>query len=446
MSQVRKLFAALLALSLPLAALAQASTPPAPAPEQKAEAKPAEKKAEGVTVKPYGFVLANLFWDTETFTVRDYPGQVARDQSMGGAFLASARQSRFGVRLNVNEENWTGAALTGVVEFDFNGGHIPTAFATACTDDGNATTPPVCLTTGTAPSTSWYNGIMRLRLASATATWKTAAGAFSVLAGQDYGLVNPLFGTSLAWTASPIFWQAGNLWRRGPMLRLQYAGTAGALGYTIAGAAIHPADATTPVDFGAGNRSRQPDFEGRVAVSYKASPTLNGTLGVGYMYGERRLGTGATQVDEDVSLLGVDLEANVPYVLLRGEWYMSDGVEDTYNGIFTPGVRVRVAGEAFAIASSGFWGQAVIKPSEKIWLTAGYGIGSADEDDLDDAGFTPVALALIRKDNEQIAAGVIVNAGKAWKVGLEAMQTTTTYADDTERDAFQIALSSQLVF
>jgi hypothetical protein len=441
MSQVSRLVAAMLALSFPLAALAQtASTPPAS--EQKAEAaappaeKAPEKKAEGVTVKPYGFVLGSFHMNTETFTTRDYPGQVAATD-VGGSFLGNARQSRFGVRLGVAEENWTGAALTGVIEFDFQGGHFATN------------------------STGWYNGIMRLRLAAATATWKLPTGSFAVLVGQDYGLVNPLFGTSLAWVASPIFWQSGNLWRRSPQVRATYTGNYGTFGVSLAAAVLSPQDANTntngappivpgqAVDFGAGNASRRPDVEARLAFSVKPSKDINATLGVGYHLGNRRF----QNPDEDVTtnLLGVDFEANVPYANLRGEWYMGEGTDDTYAGIFSPGVSngLDAGGEHVAVQSDGFWAQAVLKPLDKVWLTVGYGMGSSDEDDLVDGGFGFGT----RIENTQLTGGVIVNAGKAWKFGLEAMKVETTYLGtsatdptDNDKDAIQIAFSSQLIF
>src|SRR5574340_1580134 len=232
---MKKLFAAAVALALPLAGFAQTAEP----------AKPAAPKAEeGVKVTPYGFVLLNSFWDAGTLSSKDYPGQASR-ASEGGAFLMSARQSRFGFRLSMKDDNWTGADLSGVVEFDFKGGHTSTA------------------------STGWYNGLMRLRLAAMTAAWSTPYGKWSVLAGQEYGLVNPLFAESLAWVADPLFWQAGNLWRRSPQIRLSYAGDYGLVGLTVQAAMLSPADAGTPVDNGFGNKSRQPNLEGRVAVSVK---------------------------------------------------------------------------------------------------------------------------------------------------------------------------------
>jgi hypothetical protein len=55
-------------------------------------------------------------------------------------------------------------------------------------------------------------------------------------------------------------------------------------------------------------------------------------------------------------------------------------------------------------------------------------------------------LATARKENTQISGGVIVNAGKFWKFGVEAAQTTTKYADDVKQDALQVAVSTMLSF
>src|SRR5574340_287512 len=262
---MKKLFAAAVALALPLAGFAQTDEP----------AKPAAPKAEeGLKVTPYGFVLLNSFWDAGTLSNKDYPGQASR-ASEGGAFLMSARQSRFGFRLSIKDDNWTGADLSGVVEFDFKGGQISGTSVNSA-----------------APSTAWYNGLMRLRLAAMTAAWSTPYGKWSILAGQEYGLVNPLFAESLAWVADPLFWQAGNLWRRSPQIRLSYAGDYGLVGLTVQAAMLSPADnntgASAGVDYGYGNRSRQPNLEGRVAVSVKPEKDINATVGFGASTGARR--------------------------------------------------------------------------------------------------------------------------------------------------------------
>ena len=89
------------------------------------------------------------------------------------------------------------------------------------------------------------------RMTKASAWWALpigiAGGTFSVLFGQDYGLVNPLFAESLAWVADPLFWQAGNLWRRTPQISATYAGKFGDIGLTLQAAALSPADSYTDV-------------------------------------------------------------------------------------------------------------------------------------------------------------------------------------------------------
>jgi hypothetical protein len=53
-----------------------------------------------------------------------------------------------------------------------------------------------------------------------------------------------------------------------------------------------------------------------------------------------------------------------------------------------------------------------------------------------------------RTENSSTSAGLIVNASKAWKLGLEYYMTTSTYGDTTKQkvDIQQITLASQLRF
>jgi hypothetical protein len=436
MTARQKLFAAALAVALPLGAFAQAPAAPAE-PAEKPATPPPEKKAAEETVKvtPYGFIQLSGFWDDSTFAAKDYPGQVAAVQE-GGSFLMSARYSRFGVRLATKDTAVTHADITGVIEFDFKAGHLPTS-ASACTGT-------TCTITGAnTPSTSWYNGLMRLRLAAMTASWKGDWGGFSLLAGQEYGLVNPLFAESITWTADPLFWMAGNLWRRSPQIRATLTPKLGnAFGLILQGAVLSPADSNTPVDFGAGNRSRRPDLEGRVALTGKMSPDVNGTVGFGYHTNERRYTAG--EKDITVDGYGADAEINVPYLGLKGEWYSQSGLDDTYNGIIGTPVG-GTAGSRRKVDTNGFWGQAVVKFVPALWATVGYGEAHADKGDLG-AAFPAAAGTANRTNNTQIEAGLICNAGKFWRFGVEWMQTKTRYASNLEQKGNQYALSSQLKF
>ncbi|ABS25663.1 hypothetical protein [Anaeromyxobacter sp. Fw109-5] len=434
MKAFKKLVAAGLALALPLSALAQ-TTPAepakpaeqaAPAGAPVAEKVPATKPADdAIKVTPYGFVLLNAFYDLDAFATKDYPGQ-ASSLDTGEAFLMSARQSRFGVRLGGKDTMLTGADLSGVIEFDFKAGHIAGA---------------------NAASTNWYNGVMRLRLAAATASWKFANGSsFAVLAGQEYGLVNPLFAESLAWVADPLFWQAGNLWRRSPQVRATFNGKFGDMGLTLQGAVLSPADGFTDgdgphgTDFGPGNASGVPDLEARAAVNAKFAPDMGGTVGVSYHRQERKYlnATGGTDDELDTWMFGVDAELNLTqFLAAKGEYYMGSGASDTYNAP-DPSTRGD-AGAREALDTKGWWAQAIIKPVPYLWLTAGYGSAESDEPEF-------VTAATAREENTQLAFGALVNAGKAWRFGVEFMRTETTYGNGADFDASQIAVSSQLKF
>jgi hypothetical protein len=415
MTAPRRFLAGVLALSLPLAAVAQAApaAPAAPAPAP-----------EGMKLTPYGFILANGYFNGNSLAVRDYPGQaVAAPQ--GGSVLFSARQSRIGLRLAVKED-WSGADLGGVLEFDFAGGHL------------SGLTPNAA-----APSTAWYNGLMRLRLAAMTATWSTEIGKLSVLAGQEYGLVNPLFAESLAWVALPIFWGSGNLWRRSPQFRAGWANTFGDFGVNAAVAVLSPATSDAPVDLGSGNQSRMPNIEARLAGTAKFGQDLTAAVGLGYHMNSRRLAYGtANQQDVDGNLFGVDVDLGLTkYAQVKGEYYTGKGADDTYNAIGAP--IYGAAGAVKALESSGYWAQLIAKPLPWAWVTLGLGHAEADKTN---------SAAGARINNDQLAGGLIFNAGKYWRFGVEYLQVTSEYrgataaAATTKQDATQIGVSSQLKF
>jgi len=422
MTVSRMFLAGLLAISLPLAATAQT----APAAAAPAAAAPA---ADGVKVTPYGFILANGYFNGNSLQVRDYPGQ-AIAALQGGSVLFSARQSRFGVKL-ATKDDWSGADLSGVIEFDFNGGQL------------SGTTPNAL-----APSTAWYNGLMRLRLAAMTASWNTEFGKVSVLAGQEYGIVNTLFAESIAWVSSPIFWQAGNLWRRSPQFRGTWANNFGDFGVSAALAVLSPATADPPVDMGSGNQSRIPNIEARVAGTGKFGDGITAALGVGYHMNTRRVAYG-TPAQQDVKgdMLGVDVDLGLTkYAQVKGEYYTGKGADDTYNaiGAATYVVAGAPAGTAVkALETSGYWAQLIAKPIPWAWIVVGIGHAEADKTN---------SAANARINNDQLAGGVIFNAGKFWRFGVEYAQVKSEYrgataaAATTTQDATQIAVSSMLKF
>jgi hypothetical protein len=422
MTAFKKLLVVLLA-TLPIVTFAQ-------------EAAPAPKPATP-TIQFYGFahLAAQLMGGTSA--AQEYPTQGVENQSTGGSFIESARQSRLGARIGLDDGNWTGATLSSVFEFDFNGGSIPTVAYAGPNTTTIASTP--------AKSTIFYNGLMRLRHANMTATWKVPTGTLAVEAGQDWDIVNNVTAESIAYQATPLFANAGNLYRRAPQIRVTSDNWFGDFGVNLAVAALSPSDANgQPFDNGEGNKSRGPDLEGRLALGMKGD--IGGTVGVGYFTTKRRFNAGqfavaaASQTDVTASLVGIDADLNLTkYLNARGEYYSGKGIDDSFAGIGpgTTGVQNVTLGTGLvgfatnslvAVKSDGFWVQGILKPIPEIWVTIGYGNTSINQADLKKSLGNIAALsATTRTGQDMTDAALIVNASKAWRFGLEYSTVDSKY-------------------
>ena len=462
-----KRVATLILAALPFAVQAQTT----PAPVSSSQEMVAERsttvvlkeapKPSPVTFTPYGFILLNAFFSDTPFASKIYPGQVlpcpaasatVTGCNVGGSFNMTAQQTRLGLNIAFDDTaGWTKATLSGRVEMDFNGGFAPTV----------------------TNSTGFYNALFRLRLAYMKATW----GGFSVLAGQDYALLAPLFATSVAWQAVPFFWQAGNLWNRSPQIRVAYDSTPkDGLAFGGAVAVLNPSDATaidaptspatTPptttnptspgaaIDFGAGNRSRMPVFEGRVYAGLRTNGVKTVELGFGGHTNTRRYvspGNGAT-FDINENALAIDLEANVSFVTVKAEAWMGNAIDDFYSGILQPPVVIRTTGgtgtppspllisKVQSVATKGGWAQLVLSPFPFLQLTAGYGVEVANTSQM-------VGMAgSTRYRNSQFAYGLIFPAGKYWRFSFEGDTTITNYYGGGNGKGSMYAVSSQLSF
>jgi hypothetical protein len=441
-----KRVATLILAALPFAV--QAQTPPA-AQEVVVEKNTTvvvreAPKPSPVTFAPYGFILLNAFASDNPFASKLYPGAVlpcpgasatVTGCSVGGSFNMTAQQTRLGLNIIFDDTaGWTKATLSGRVEMDFNGGY-----------------------SATANSTTFYNALFRLRLAYMKASW----GGFSVLAGQDYALLAPLFATSVAWQAVPIFWQAGNIWNRSPQIKVAYDSTPkDGLAFGAAVAVLNPSDATTDVpvgtspgaavDFGAGNRSRMPAFEGRIYAGLRSKGVKTVELGFGGHTNTRRYISPASGKDYDVNenMLAADLEANIAFITLKAEAWMGNAIDDFYAGIVQPPIVIRTTGAGATLAISkvqsvgtkGGWAQLVLSPFPFLQLTAGYGVEVANT-----AQMTGMSGAT-RYRNSQFAWGVIFPAGKYWRFSVEGDTTITNYYGGQNATGSMFALSSQLSF
>lgn len=449
----QKLSLAAMCLTLPAMASAQAAAAPAAAP---AAAAPAAAPAPAFEIKPYGFLLLTYHQSQGAFTNPEYPGFATSDE--GSDNIITARQSRFGWNFNNGDGGFTGAKLGGRLEFDFMG-----------------------------PGIVAYNSApVRLRYGYATAGWDLkAAGKVTLLVGQTDGLVNPLHPELAAYVATPMFLQAGNLFRRSPQIRASYGYSIAMVNLTAEVAALSAADAASAT-LSAGNNSGQPDLELRAQANVKPMKDISATVGFGYHTNKRLYPavagkaatnappaqpTAAVQGVEETevtsTVMGIDFNVDVPYANVRGEWYTGEGADDIYTGAFTGAVALpasatatygndpTVADPIGLTKSNGYWVQATLKPIPQAWIFGGIGHAEIDQDTL------PIALDKedYKIENDMLNVGVLCNVSKNWKLGLEYTKTTTksrksTYTAATttfattypEVEASQVAFSSRFSF
>ena len=414
-------------------AAAPAAAPAAPAASAAAPTTAAPPKA-GATTTLYGVVLLTTFFDSGPFVAKDNANvvkvPVAADK--GGTFIASARGTRLGFRLDGLDSGVIRAKLSGVIEFDFKGGHVG------------------------ANSASWNAFVPRVRLGFLKADWKAGGGVLSLVGGQDWGLLLNVNPNSVSYSVDPVFVGSGNLYRRAPQARLGWDLKGETFGLAIAAGILSPADTdtqgltgTSAVDTGVGNKSRQPDVEGRVAISANLGGGVSGTVGVGYHLGKRRyfLTQAGAPVTEDVTatLLGVDADLSLTkYLQLKGEYYDNKGVEDGYSGGF-PGSfpsnpLPTAAPPVEPVTSQGWWAQATVKPFPVLWLAGGYGTAEATKSRLSSTA------ASTRYASEQLHGAIMFLASKALRFGLEAARTESKYVVEGAFKATQLSFATQLFF
>jgi hypothetical protein len=452
MTASKTFLAGLLALSLPLTAAAQAApaAPPAEAPKPPA-------------ISWYGILHTGFFFNGGTFAAQDAAYQGMQTANTGGSTYFSARQSRAGMKLNLGDDNFLGASVTGVLEFDFMGTNTASPTVSCKDVAATATSPAASICTTAGSSTGAYNPNIRLRHAAMTAAWKTGFGDVSLLVGQEWDVLLNLNPDSVVYLANPMFGQSGNLFRRVPQVRVSWLGGFGDLGVGVQLLAMSPVDSlTTSTDNGAGNQARFPNLEGRAYVSMKGD--IGGTIGVGFETEKRRFlyvaGTGDRK-DVTTSLFGVDADLNLTkYAQVKGEYFQDNGMADAMAGM-TSTQKITFSGATAAtfashvVKSTGYWAQAILKPIPLVFVTVGMGSSKIDKPSLDAANGAAVGnfAATDRLENSSTSVGLIVNVSKAWKLGLDYYMTTSKYQGGTgadlrpaKVDISQVALGSQLRF
>ena len=310
------------------------------------------ESASKYRVRLTGIALFNLFSNQGTVDNMDVPEVAYRSSGFtsSGSFGGTLRQSVFG--FEVFGPELMGAKASGTVNFDVGGG-FPYL--------GNGVNSP----------------LVRLRTATIRLDWKNT----DVVAGQEQLFFQPNAPTSFASLIVPALSYAGNLWAWTPQIHVEhrFAATDKST-FTVQGGILDALTGEPPYYYtwyrtpGAGERSRQPGYAGRVAYSHPffGHPF---TIGTGGYYSRENWGYG-----RDVNGYAATLDWSVPFsekFLLSGSFYRGQAIGGLggatgrsvlYNGPITdPSTSV------IPLNTVGGWAQLKFRANPKLEFNAAFG-------------------------------------------------------------------------
>ena len=365
----------------------------------------------GSTLRLYGFVRLDAQWDDSRFNDPAIPIWVLSEDGNppGGVpdgvagpedqseFSLSARLTRLGMDLKGPPIDGLGdPELSGKIEIDFYNIGLNDS------DSRNA---------------------IRMRLAYVDLDW----GAWSLLAGQDWDVISPLYP---AVNADIVMWGAGNLGDRRPQLTLKNVSKLGEQSSVVTelGIALTGAVGSSVVSGGlrSGEASGQPMVNARVGVEGKTSSGGAWQAGLsGHVSQERFDATGDGEERFDSDSVGADFRVPLSgdRAWLMGEVWTGKNVADVRGGILQ-GVNSTTGDE---ISATGGFLELGYKATEHMTLFVGY-----SEDDPDDDDLSPFMRA----------KNTIPYVAARWKYGalnygFEVLDWTTEYVDLEDGDALR---------
>ena len=410
-------------------------------------------KPSPVTFTPYGFILLNAFFN-DSLGSRNYPlpsnppAGCTGGACLEGNVLFDVRQTRLGSRLSFNDTaGWTKATLSALVEIDFGGGYA-----------------------GAVPSGSvaFYSPVVRLRKAYADSAWDLGPDSkLTLRLGQDDHIVSLLRPVSVAYVANPLFQFAGTLNGRAPMAEVRFdMNPKNGITLGAQAAVLNPQDNTaigdgtlspsSAVDLGAGNRSRVPAFEGRLAVGFKNSGKKMAEISGWAGWQKNRFVSPATDTNVDTNsyIYGGDMTLNIWMVNVLGSIYgakgwdqpgslgASQGIALTVVAPVAPATKFTIT-NASSIPALGGGFQVHIGPDDLFKVYGGWGGTQSPA-----TAYVGTLLAAngTRIQNFTWATGLIGYAGKNWRFSAEYARSTSFFYNATSYNQGQFSINSQVVF
>jgi hypothetical protein len=328
-------------------------------PDKNQPARWSDLISEGNRFKLYGFLRLDLDVDSQRPNNAQTPLFITSPDPAGGGtsigeFSMHPRLTRFGIDYTGPRIGKLGdAKLSGKLETDFeNGG-------------------------------SESRQIIRIRHAFLRLDWSE----FSILAGQTWDIVSPLFPTV---NNDTLQWNAGNVGDRRPQFRAAYEPKVGngKLSFVV-GVGLTGAIDALDLDnngFRDGEESQLPDIQGRIGYSYPIAKDRNVSFGISGFYGflttSRPI---AGRSDFHSQLFNIDFTLPLAgFMSLRGEGWWGRNMSDTRGGA-GQGINAATGRE---IRGRGGWTEANIKLSRYFSLNPGFSTDDPVDQDLPNGGRT----------------------------------------------------------
>ncbi|MBI2822328.1 MAG: hypothetical protein HYX74_08895 [Acidobacteria bacterium] len=354
-------------------------------------AEQAQTKVESnsrLPLKIFGMIVSNTFYNTGEPAWIDSPDFVLppRQGFAPGSFSSTLRQSRLGA--SIDGPDIGPMRASGFLSVDFNGGVV------------NFRTGQVM-------------GIPRMLYAYMRLDGERTA----VEVGQDQMILAPRNPTSVAALYFPDLYSSGNLYLRLPQIRVERAFPVGASStLEVTGGILAPvAGDFRPEEFVfilpvlAGERSRRPALQGRVAWRGRAGSETDWEFGLSGHDSRARFSSGSA-----VSRAGAfDFDLHTRRVGLGGEWYLGRNIEAFGAAIRQPGTRAR-----------GGYLEGRLQASDRMNVNAGFGL-----DRLIDREVFPSPLVA----NSTIFGNVMIQWMPEFLVSFEYRWTSTRPAEGEAR-------------
>jgi len=347
----------------------------------------------------YGYVKLDASYDTHETVTGNFTLYVQPEGRRGDddEFNITARQTRVGMRIRGPDVN--GVKTSGVVEGDFYG----------------------------AGGASENRADFRMRHAFLQLDWPEER--FSILAGQTWDVISPLYPDTLNFT---INWGVGNIGHRHPQVRLTkewWLNEAKTVNLLVQGAVSRSIDRASITQTDTGADSGQPTLQGRTALTFPLVDGRPTTVGFWGLWGREEFDVNAGGDAEtfDSYVAGMDLAVTVArWLTIKAEIWSGQALDTYFGGI----VQGMDANRRDALGACGGWLAAAFTPIEKWTFNLGAGIDALDGTDS--------TVAANRVQNQMVFGNVMYAINPKTTVGLEISHWRTTYEGLATGDALRL--------